>query len=90
MTEWIAYSILEPFGTGHQEEMIGSLMATIGNYFLWAFGDPKKSKGKEFKASDFIPNRLEPPKPKEDTSKRRKQTVEEMKEILKSIAGKSK
>ena len=69
VSEWIAYSRLEPFGEEHY--LFGMLCSVIVNILT----------GKKYKAEDFMPKRAESTQP----SSYKKQTVEEQKQVLMSL-----
>jgi len=79
----MAYAELEPFGTGYIANLIGRVCATIANFSLT--GTKEKGKKKFWSVSDFIPDLLSPPKKVVE----KKQSMEEMKGVLRAIAAKS-
>ena len=69
MSEWIAYASIEPFGERPAYQRAGIIAATIANVY-------RKKEAKPFTEKDFMP-----PEP----TIKKKQTVEEMKEIFRNI-----
>ena len=53
LSEWIAYSILEPFGPVRDDERIGIVCSAVGNC-----GMAKKRDNTAFKPEDFFPDRI--------------------------------
>jgi hypothetical protein len=82
LTEWIAYASIEPFGTGIDDQRMGMICSSIMNAMLMVHSDPKK-KPKWYVPSDFIPDYLG----EEEIVEDKKQTVDDMKQVLKAIAG---
>ena len=77
MTEWIAYNEIEPIGAFRQDYGFGLICSTMLNMARSVFGAKDK---KEITPLDFIPW-LDKPEVKKP-----KQTVEQMKAVLVSIA----
>ena len=76
----MVYYELEPFGTGIEDARMAMICTSVMNAMLMAHADPKKNP-KWYQPEDFLPDYFgEKEEPK-------KQTVEEMKDILKAIAG---
>lgn len=80
LTEWIAYSMVEPFGTDIQDLRMGMICTVIANFFTWAYSDPKK-KAKTFQPKDFIPDYLA----QEEKKAKPKQTTEDIRAILQTF-----
>lgn len=72
----MAYNQLEPFGYRVDWLRFGVLAATIAN------SAPRKKGSKPFTPEDFMPN------PKRGLKRPRKQSAEDMKEIMMGLAGK--
>lgn len=82
-SEWIAYGELEPFGTWTDDYRIARLSALVSNLAQAVWGDRKSRKWADIQ--DFLPAYLldgvkEPTK---------EQSVEEMREIIYRLAGKT-
>jgi hypothetical protein len=83
LAEWRAYDQLEPIGVDRIEYGFAMLASVIMNIAISIFG---KRNTKQFLPTDFLPDwdgtrKVEPKK---------KQSVEEMKQILQAIAGMQK
>jgi len=80
LTEWEAYSIIEPFGQPHEDDMLVGQTAGLAN----AVGMSKKKDNTAFKAEDFYR------KPEDTLEKmygdKYRQSADDMERLLKSIA----
>lgn len=78
----MAYSQLEPFGTDIEDQRMGMICASVLNAVLMVHS-PKKGNIKWYQPADFIPEYGKEVKEPEI----KKQTVDQMKDVLKAIAG---
>lgn len=62
LTDWIAYSLLEPFGSRREDARAGTIAATVVNM-------QKGKNAQSVSANDFFPE-FTPSKEKEDQSKK--------------------
>ena len=82
ISEWEAYDRIDPIGNWREDFRFAKLESLLVNIVNQLYHDPKKGKPKITNPIDFMPDwagedKFEEPK---------KQSVEEMKEVLMSIA----
>jgi hypothetical protein len=82
LTEWIAYDRLDPIGKWRDELMFASLSSLIVNMAREILHDPKKGKPEHVNPDEFMIKWGE----EGDVPEPKKQSAEEMVQILKSIA----
>ena len=82
-SEWIAYSILEPFGSTREDDRAGVICSTIGNC-----GFAKKKDNTPFKPEDFFPDVVKLVEKNLGLTDERpeKQDIADIKKILMSMA----